>query len=283
MVCDFYFLKLEETQYLFDIFEKNKLDAAFVGGCVRDAILGEKSLDFDLAINSEISKVINILKKENIKCILTGIKYNSITVVINNIKFELTSLRKDDQCFGRHCICSVVSSFHEDAKRRDFTINAIYVSKSGEVFDYFNGIQDLCNRKIKFIGNPEKRISEDYLRILRYYRFCAKYGDLEDRYESIIKKFPISLQLLSIERIQKELFQILESKYAIPILKNIKNSAILANIFNEMNIELLSKSQHNVSLEYKLFLLFSYNDLMTVFRLTKIQKQKIKEYTTIRL
>ncbi|MDR3031244.1 MAG: hypothetical protein LBU35_02565 [Holosporales bacterium] len=275
---DFYFLNFSGTKLLFSIFERNQIEALFVGGCVRDAILGEKTEDFDIAINAGISDVINILKNEGIECILTGIKYSSITVIINGLKFQLTSLRKDEKCFGRHCEHSRTSSLKEDVKRRDFTINAIYVSKSGELFDYFNGIKDLYNKKVRFIGDLEKRITEDYLRIFRYYRFCAKYGDLENQYSDAIKNFSKQIKLISIERIQKELFKVLESKHTIPILSNMNNSLVFSNIFNNVNIDTLTKAPQDISLDLKLYLSFSYDDLTTTFRLTKLQKQKIKEY-----
>lgn len=275
---DFYFLDFPETNRLFNIFEKNQIEAKFVGGCVRNALFDEKSEDFDLAVNADISDVVDILKSENIKLILTGIKYGSITAMVNDVKFELTSLRKDEKCFGRRCVCARVSSFEEDAKRRDFTINALYVSKSGEMSDYFNGMEALFSKRVKFIGIPKKRIEEDYLRVFRYYRFCAKYGDLENQYADVIKSSSKRLKSLSTERIQRELFKIIESKYAIPILRNMNDSFVFSDIFGDINIDALKKAPPNIPLELKLFLLFSYDALTKIFRLNKIQKRRIAEY-----
>ncbi|GHT88590.1 poly(A) polymerase [Alphaproteobacteria bacterium] len=278
MTPDFYFLRFQETEILFKIFNKYEINARFVGGCVRDAIFGEKTDDFDIAVNANISKIIDILTKEKVKYVPIGAKYGSILALINNRKFEITSLRKDEKCFGRDCIQSNISSFEEDAKRRDFTINSLYLSQSGELFDYFCGVNDLRKKNIKFIGNPEERIKEDYLRILRYYRFCAKYGDLKNEYSEIIKKISSSIKTLSIERIQNELFKIIESKHAIEILINMKNSHIFSNIFDEFQPNLQSKTMEYLSLEGKLYLLFSFDDLLKTFRLTKQQKLRIKEY-----
>ena len=273
----FYFLDFKESIKLFDILKKNQIEARFVGGCVRDAILGIKTDDFDIAVNCDILKVCDILEAHEIKCIKTGIKYGSITVFVDHLKFELTTLRKDEKCFGRQCEISKISSFQEDASRRDFTINALYVSIDGELFDYFNGIDDLKNKKVSFIGDPSKRISEDYLRIFRYYRFCAKLGDLSDSYHNVIKNESKNICKLSIERIQKEIFKILESSNSFEILKLMKNSNVVENI-NLIDYEKISKIKEDISLSVKLYILFTYNELIKKFHLPKILKNKIKGY-----
>jgi tRNA nucleotidyltransferase/poly(A) polymerase len=271
---EFYFLKFAETKILFNIFEKNGIEARFVGGCVRDAILNLKTDDLDLAVNVNILNIKRILEQNGIKCFDTGLKYGSITAIVHNRKFEITSLRTDLKCFGRDCEISCSTSFEEDAKRRDFTINALYLSKSGELFDYFGGVEDLKNRVIKFIGNPHDRIKEDYLRIFRYYRFCSKLGDLSNKYHDVIRSEIQGIKILSIERIQKELFSILQSKYAQEIIKLMNESGVLQDI----KINDLAKITQCDKLELKLYLIFELDYLLNVLRLTKLQKTVIKNY-----
>ena len=279
MNYDFYFLNFPETKLLFSILSENGIEARFVGGCVRDSILGLKNSDLDIAINADIQSVENLLSRNGIKCIPTGLKYGSITAIVNHRHFELTTLRKDEECFGRDCITTEVCSFEEDAKRRDFTMNARYVSQKGELFDYFGGVNDLKKREVIFIGNAEKRITEDYLRILRYYRFCAKYGDTGNRYNDILTRQAQHLKKLSIERIQKEILLILDSKYYLEIIKIMANNNILIHIFKNLNLENLEKTKNLVcSLECRLYLLFDFEDLAKTLKLTRIQKKKITDY-----
>lgn len=273
----FYFLELNETKKLFKILKDNSIEARFVGGCVRDAILGFENNDFDIAINKNINEIMKILKESDIKCIPTGLKYGSITAILNSVKFELTELRKDINCSGRNCDIENISDFKEDAKRRDFTMNAIYVSENGEIFDYFDGISDLMNRRIIFIGDPENRICEDYLRILRYYRFAAKFNDFSDRYSNVIKKLSKNLDKISIERIQKELFLILNFENNLKIF----NFLYKNNVFTELNLENYSKLldiYRNATLELKAYILFDYKTLLHRFKLPKCFKNLIKDF-----
>lgn len=274
---DFYFLEFDDTKHLFGILDKYSIDARFVGGCVRDALLGMPTNDFDIAVNKNIIDLMNILEKSGISCIATGLKYGSITAIVNNTKFELTELRRDVHCLGRRCTTENISTFEEDAKRRDFTINALYVSKDGELFDYFDGLQDLQRREVIFIGNPEERIQEDYLRILRYYRFAAKLSDFSDRYSGVIQKFADKLNLISIERIQKELFSILDYDNHLTILKYISNN----NVFKGLNLQQYSeliKLYPYASIELKTYILFDINTLLHRFKLNKVFKNCIKAF-----
>ncbi|MDR1390834.1 MAG: hypothetical protein LBI95_00465 [Holosporales bacterium] len=272
---DFYFLDLPETKLLFEIFRKGGIEARFVGGCVRDALIGKVTDDFDVAVNSEIENVKSLIESEGISCVSKWVKYGSVTVIIGSVKFEITSLRKDDECYGRGSKISSVTSFEEDAKRRDFTINALYVSETGELFDYFGGVLDILARRVIFIGDPKTRMEEDYLRILRYYRFCAKFEDVVDRYCDIVKEKAKKLCTLSIERIQKELFLILEENFNLKIFELIKKNGV----FSEINIENYSKllqMEKSPSVELKAYALFGYDLLMHKFKLSKSLKNKIK-------
>lgn len=273
----FYFLYFEETKRIFEIFNKYNIEARFVGGCVRDALCNLVTNDFDIAINCGIEKVCNILNDNNISVIKTGIKFSSITVIINNIKYEITSLRKDINCSGRYCDIENTSSFEIDSKRRDFTINALYLDQYSNLFDYNNGLEDLKNNIVRFIGDPQTRIEEDFLRIFRYYRFCTKYNDYSDRYSDIIKYESVNINKLSIERIQKELFKMLEMTKNCIILNNMVQSNILQNVNIEDYSKLLSINGSS-SLSLKLYILFQYNYLINILKLPKKLRNIIKIY-----
>jgi poly(A) polymerase len=213
------FLFWPETTTLFDIFEKNGIDARFVGGCVRDALLGLKTGDVDIAIAAPIGEVIKLLENSNLRCIKTGVKYFSVKIVMNDKTFDVTSLRKDVLCFGRFCQVSEAKTFEEDAIRRDFAINAVYINIEGRIFDYFNGVDDIRNKRVIFIGNPQKRIEEDNLRILRYYRFCSFLSDYSGRYSEILKTNAHLVSTLSIIRIRKELSKMIPSKQIFDMMR----------------------------------------------------------------
>ena len=173
----------------------------YVGGCVRKIINKEKIDDIDLATNLEPKDVCEALKKNEINFYETGIEHGTITAIIDDYKFEITTLRKDVLTDGRHAEVKFSKDWKEDASRRDFTINAIYSDREGNLFDPFNGKEDLEKGEINFIGNPEKRIKEDYLRILRYIRFFLKYSKQKHKPE-IIKYLKMNLD--GISKLSKE-------------------------------------------------------------------------------
>lgn len=270
----FYFLELPQTARLFDVLNDHDIEARFVGGCVRDALLKKLTDDLDIAVKCDTLKLAEVLRSANIDVKLTGLKYGSITAIVDQIKFELTILRRDIKCLGRSCKIEPVDTFEEDAVRRDFTINAMYVSQSGDLFDYFEGVADLNAHRVVFIGDPEQRIKEDYLRILRYYRFAAKLQDFSDRYGNVISRYAQNIPLLSIDRIQKELFLILQQENNLRIFEMIKNNGI----FQNLDIAVYSHLSSSASLEEKSIVLFGYETLMNTFHLPRTFKRKIKEF-----
>ena len=183
----------------------------FVGGCVRKLISGEKVDDIDLSTNLKPENVIEVLKKNNINFYETGIEHGTITAVINKRSFEITTLRKDIRTDGRHAQVEYTDNWLEDASRRDFTINSIYSDLDGNLFDPFNGRKDLNDGLIKFIGDPAKRIKEDYLRILRYIRFFLGYSKNQHNKNTvkIIKQNLIGLNQVSKNRQLQELKKII--------------------------------------------------------------------------
>jgi len=208
----------------------------YVGGCIRKIINKEKIDDIDLATNLTPVDVSQALKKNNINFYETGIEHGTITAVINNQKFEITSLRKDVVTDGRHAKIEFSKDWKEDASRRDFSINSIYSDKEGNLFDPYEGRKDILAGKIKFIGDAEKRIKEDYLRIVRYVRFFLKYS--KNKHDPrILKKIKINLEgikNLSSERLLDELRKIIRSNGLEYISKDKESAELLRLIFPQI-------------------------------------------------
>ena len=203
----------QDIKELFKSFNScsDNAELRFVGGCVRKLISGEKVDDIDLSTNLKPENVIEVLKKNNINFYETGIEHGTITAVIKKRSFEITTLRKDIRTDGRHAQVEYTDNWLEDASRRDFTINSIYSDLDGNLFDPFNGRKDLNDGLIKFIGDPAKRIKEDYLRILRYIRFFLGYSKNQHNKNTvkIIKQNLISLNQVSKNRQLQELKKII--------------------------------------------------------------------------
>ncbi|QCB62078.1 CCA tRNA nucleotidyltransferase [Wolbachia endosymbiont of Brugia malayi] len=234
-----------KTSLIIDAVEKFGGEVRLVGGCVRDSILQRKVHDIDLATNLLPSQVIEALKFHNIKAIPTGLKHGTITAVLNQRSFEITTLRHDVKCDGRHAKVEFTDNWRADASRRDFTFNALYANKYGHIYDYFGGTQDLKARRLNFIGNAEDRIKEDYLRILRAFRFHAKIciGDMSDKILNVCKKHAHKIYNLSGERIRDEMFKLLEYDAPVPTLKSMQKSDVLQKIIpKEVKCEILSSA-----------------------------------------
>ena len=239
----------------------------FVGGCVRKILNKEKVEDIDLAVNLKPNEVCDALKKRNIKFYKSGIEHGTITAMINNYKFEITSLRKDIDTDGRHAIVEFSENWKEDASRRDFTINSIYANKEGNLFDPFNGKKDLENGLINFIGDAEKRIKEDYLRVLRYIRFFLDYSKHKHNPNiiSIIKKNLNGLSKISSERLLDEFQKLVRSKNFLNLPKDKNSMEIITLIFPQLkNIKIFKNlnffAKENINKVDFIFLL----SLMTI-------------------
>ena len=216
----------------------------YVGGCVRNIINKEKVDDIDLAVNLNPANVCEALKKENIKYYESGIQHGTITALINNIKFEITSLRKDIETDGRHAKIEFSNNWKEDASRRDFTINSIYADIEGNLFDPFEGKKDLKIGKINFIGNAEIRIKEDYLRVLRYIRFFLNYSKNRHNPEIIrtIKKNLSGFSNISSERLLDEFQKLLRSEGFFKLMKDKDCLEIINLVFPQLkNISIFNK------------------------------------------
>ena len=224
-------------------FSKNS-EIRYVGGCVRKIINREKVDDIDLAVNLKPNDVCDALNKKNISYYESGIKHGTITALINDIRFEITSLRKDVDTDGRHAKVEFSEDWKEDASRRDFTINSIYANREGSLFDPFGGKKDLENGIVKFIGDADVRIKEDYLRALRYIRFFLNYSKYKHNPKviKIIKKNLNGILGISSERLLDEFKKLLKSKNFYKLPKDKDCLEIINLIFPQLkNISLFGK------------------------------------------
>ena len=208
----------------------------YVGGCVRKILNKEEVDDIDLATNLEPKEICDALKKCKINYYETGIKHGTVTALIDDFKFEITSLREDVLTDGRHAKVKFTKDWKKDAARRDFTINSIYSDYDGNIFDPYNGKEDLEKGEVNFIGNPDKRIQEDYLRILRYIRFFLHYSKNKHREETIksIRRNLDGITKISKERLINELEKILNTKVLQSISKDKFSLEILEIIFPQL-------------------------------------------------
>jgi tRNA nucleotidyltransferase/poly(A) polymerase len=259
------FLFSKENKKLISILNPTNLEThtQFVGGCVRKAIERKLTTDIDLATVYKPEEVKKILLKNNYKVLDLAIKYGSITTFSKNYKYEITSLRKDIKPDGRHTEIQLTNNWLEDSLRRDFTINAIYCDKFGKIFDPVSGIKDLKNKKINFIGSPDLRIKEDYLRILRFIRFSLEYNsNIKDHnIMRIINKNLRFLKFISQERLFIELKKILELKSLFTINNKDYFKKIISQVYKIKFFERLNRVR---ILNKKLGLKFNYLQLLSI-------------------
>ncbi|WP_125153805.1 CCA tRNA nucleotidyltransferase [Clostridium rectalis] len=204
----------KEVEFILNTLEKNTYEAYIVGGCVRDTLLNKKPKDWDITTSAKVEKVKAVFKQLGCKVIDTGIKHGTVTILINNTSYEVTTYRIDGKYSdGRHPDkVEFTGILREDLKRRDFTINAMAYNYKEGLIDYFSGINDLKNKTINCVGNPIKRFSEDALRMIRAVRFSAQLGfDIEGNTEKGIKCLNKNIKCVSIERIREEFNKILLS------------------------------------------------------------------------
>ena len=207
-------------------------DARFVGGAVRNALLGTAVVDIDIAVPMPPSEAITRLVAKDIKVVETGIEHGTVTAVAGSHAFEITSLRRDVETDGRHAIVQFTDDWSEDAARRDFTINAMYATLDGEIFDYATGVEDLIAGRVRFVGDAATRIAEDYLRVLRLFRFHAWYGKGEIDPEGLRAAAAAKdkLKTLSAERIAKEMLRLLEAGNPSAVLRVMAATGILPEL-----------------------------------------------------
>ena len=302
--------ELTKKTLAFKIFDainsfSSESEIRYVGGCLRKIINKEKVDDIDLATNLEPLQTCDALKKGNINYYKTGIEHGTITAVIDNDRFEITSLREDISTDGRHAKVKFSKNWKEDAKRRDFTINSIYADQEGNLFDPFDGRSDLGIGLIKFIGETDTRVKEDYLRILRYIRFFLNYSKLPHDLKTI-KKLKINISgvaKLSKERLLDELRKLIKPHTIEKLSKDKISVELITTIFPELkNIKIFSKlknhqKDHLKQIDFIVFLSlmvidetdnldyflyrfnFSKNDQNRIKDINSFYKQKINSRT----
>jgi len=231
------FLQDRTCKKILSLLNKKEDTTRFVGGCVRDSLVGIETNDIDIATKLKPDDVLSILNSASIKVIPTGIDHGTVSVFSKNFNFEITTLRSDISTDGRHAEVIFSDNWEEDSSRRDFTVNSIYLKQNGDIYDPHNGIKHLKEGKIVFIGDPDERINEDYLRILRFFRFNAFYGNnnlkLSNNSIKACAKNKNKIKKLSSERIHNEFFKILNSTNSYFIINIMKKIGILDILFDE--------------------------------------------------
>ncbi len=209
-------LDQKSIQFVFSIFENEAKEICLVGGIVRDTLIGIKTRDIDMAVNVSPNEIIEILRKNNLKYDDYASKYGSITTYVKGQKFQITALREDIGQIGRHTNVTFTKDWRKDAARRDFTINAMYISRDGRMKDFYNGSEDLINCSIRFVKNIEDSIQEDFLRIFRYFRFLSIFEKpkLIEGYEKILLSYcEKSFNHLPNDLIRQEILKIFNSPF----------------------------------------------------------------------
>ena len=243
----FPFYKNKELKFVFNKLQEgftgDTIVARFVGGCVRKYLLNDEIDDIDIATILSSSEIKEKFKNTKFKIVDTGLRHGTITLVSDELKLEITTLRKDVETDGRHAEVEYIDNWQLDSERRDFTINAIYLDINGKIFDPQAGTIDLKNNNVKFIGDPQKRIEEDYLRIIRFIRFKIMYDKkIEPTTNNAIKLNLNGIKKISKERVLIELYKILELKNFITLNDNADLKKIFNLIFPEFeNLKRLEK------------------------------------------
>lgn len=224
-------LTSDSTQAVFAALQAEGHSAFAVGGCVRNALMGVPVTDVDIATDATPQTVEALAKAANLKSVPTGIDHGTITIVSDGTGYEVTTYRADTETDGRHAIVRFSTDMAEDAARRDFTMNALYADADGMVIDPLNGLPDLDARRVRFIGDAHARITEDYLRILRFFRFAAWYGDPGHGFDAdalaAIAQTLDGLGGLSQERIGAEVVKLLSAPDPAPAVGSMAQTGVL--------------------------------------------------------
>ncbi len=288
-------IKNKKVLKLFKIISRHGGVVRFVGGAVRDALKGIDGSDLDFATDLSPDELVEACNDEGIKTVAIGIKYGTVGVIIDNTVLEVTSLRKDIKTDGRHAVVEFTDNWEEDASRRDLTINAVYADENGNVFDYYNGIEDLEKGIVRFIGNPDTRIKEDYLRILRFFRFYSLFGigNPDKKALSACAKNSNLLKKLPMERIRDELSKLLLTPNAAKTIDIMQKNNILSYVMPDgkylENLDFLKKLVNGKPLKNKsllyLFTLYQPDEsladnLATRLKFSRQEKQKFLRWAT---
>jgi len=224
-------------------------EARVVGGAVRNAMFGQRPNEIDIATTAVPDAVIDRVRAAGFKAVPTGIDHGTVTVIVDGTPFEVTTLRADVATFGRKAKVAFGRDWKIDAERRDFTMNALSVNRGGDIFDYVDGLADIDARRVRFIGDPQRRIAEDYLRILRFFRFHATYGvgppDPAGLAACIAARE--GLGHLSRERIRMEFIKLLRATHATPTLAVMAEAGLLEQVLG--GVPLLASFENTCKVE----------------------------------
>ena len=225
-----------QTQTVMKALSVGGQPARFVGGCVRDALLGLPVKDIDIATPEPPERVTELVEQAGLRAIPTGIDHGTITALCDGIPFEITTLRRDVETFGRHARVSYTNDWQEDAARRDLTLNALYCDPDGTVFDPVGGLADLKEGRICFVGDARARIEEDVLRLLRFFRFYAYYGIGTADPEAIAacREMAPQIETLSVERVWKEMSRLLLAPDPAPTIDLMATNGVLSHLLPEV-------------------------------------------------
>jgi poly(A) polymerase len=229
-------------------------EARVVGGAVRNELLGEPHGDIDIATTALPTEVIDRVQAAGFKAVPTGIEHGTITVVAAGRPYEVTTLREDVETFGRHATVAFGRDWRRDAERRDFTMNALSAARDGTIYDYVGGLPDIAARRVRFIGDAATRIAEDYLRILRFFRFHAAYGEGAPDPEGVAACIEgrAGLDQLSRERVRTEVFKLLVARHAVAALAVMTETGLLEQVLG--GVPLLAYFANMIKLEAALAL-----------------------------
>lgn len=225
-----------------------------VGGAVRDGLLGEELADIDLATRFHPEDVLTRLQAADVHAVPTGLAHGTVTAILDRTPYEITTLREDVEHFGRHATVRFTDDWQADAARRDFTINALYADPhSGQVFDYFSGLPDLQARLVRFIGDPLQRIAEDHLRILRFFRFSARFArQIDPAGLEACTRRANDLMALSRERIRDELLKLLQLPAPQATVEIMLQAGIFQPVLPEIQVDALPALQQLIAAEAKI-------------------------------
>jgi poly(A) polymerase len=234
---------------LLGVMDKDGEEARVVGGAVRNALLGEPIREVDIATTAVPEEIIRRAQAAGFRAVPTGIEHGTVTVVAEGRPFEVTTLRQDVETYGRRAKVAFGRDWAADAHRRDFTINALSASPDGLLHDHVGGLDDIAARRVRFIGDARARIAEDYLRILRFFRFHARYGnglpDADGLHACIVGRS--GLETLSRERVRMEMMKLLVAPHAVPVLAVMTEAGLLGQVLG--GVPLLASLSNLMKLE----------------------------------
>src|SRR5882757_937630 len=234
---------------LIAVLDRDGEEARVVGGAVRNTLLGEPHGDIDIATTALPSEVIRRTRAAGFKAVPTGIEHGTVTVIAAGQPFEVTTLREDVETYGRHAKVMFGRDWRRDAERRDFTMNALSAARDGTIHDYVGGVEDIAARHVRFIGDAATRIAEDYLRILRFFRFHAAYGEGPPDPEGVAACISgrAGLGELSRERVRMELIKLIAARHAVPALAAMTEAGLLDRVLG--GVPLLASCANLIKLE----------------------------------